>query len=123
MKDEVKLSIKKIFELATSIVRDINWFSTRVEIMGKSHLDARHVSQSYDDDWMVIVSASIENSNAVKLLISPALVKYNRAWDSDIEHMLVIQKAEVLYKNGVDFVGSDEYKRMKAERVLRDVGN
>ncbi|KAI0849946.1 hypothetical protein F5Y00DRAFT_261053 [Daldinia vernicosa] len=120
IKDEVEPGMNKIFELATSIARDLNRFDDRVEIMRKRHPDARVASQSYDDDWMVISNPSIENGDAVELIITPALVKYNRYWDSDEEHFYAVKKAQILYKNGVWFVDSDEYKRMKAERVRGD---
>ncbi|KAI1479725.1 hypothetical protein F4774DRAFT_114326 [Daldinia eschscholtzii] len=103
-KNDLEPALENILELATSIARDIHRFAFRAEVMRKSHPDARHVSQAYDNKWMRIDGSSLHEGDTVELVISPALVKYVRSYDSSVEQMMVLQKARVLHKNEVDCV-------------------
>ncbi|OTB11440.1 hypothetical protein K445DRAFT_322026 [Daldinia sp. EC12] len=116
-KNDLEPALENILELATSIARDIHRFAFRAEVMRKSHPDACHVSQAYDNKWMKIHGSSLHEGDTVELVISPALVKYVRAYDSSVEQTMVLQKARVLHKNEDDCVDSDEYRGMKHESI------
>ncbi|KAI1391072.1 uncharacterized protein F4822DRAFT_171666 [Hypoxylon trugodes] len=97
---KVKPGIDALFDSAIVLARQLYRYEDRFEVLRKLPWDTDDVSQSYDNKWMQVLAYNVDDSNAVNLLVSPALVHYRTERGSGERRMWISERAFVCYKDG-----------------------
>lgn len=117
MEIDIKADLSKLLQSAFEVARHMTRYRSRVQVQSKGPSDPGEVARSFDGKWMDIGAASIGDHKDIDLLYAPALVTYGKLDGSDVEHMRVLGKALVCYRNGSMFYTTDEYREKWGKKM------